>query len=175
QGLLLRRGNDVRKLLPEAPLQFRVADSNERVVFLQQPDGSIAGFVDGHGILVHERLSPLQLPQVLFGLLALALWIGLARLWRMLRPRKRATAARPGLLALRGLSLATATAWAATTLLLGAALVLLSRSGHAAIFDYPQPVWLAALIAATIAAALTAIELLTLPLVWRSRWRFWPK
>ena len=58
QGLLLRRGNDVRKLLPEAPLQFRVSDSDERVVFLQQPDGSIAGFVDGHGRLLPHHALP---------------------------------------------------------------------------------------------------------------------
>lgn len=171
-GLRLRMGSLVMRLLPEQGSVFRQDAGNLRVVFAVGSDGRATGFVASPGIQRHERIGFWDRPVVLAGVLALAALVAVVRLAGAVRPAsRRRVPARPGLAPLRLLRVVGAIAW-----LLAAALAVragfdLAGRGNALVFDWPtSPAWWA-LLALSVAAATTVLEVLALPAVLRSRWR----
>ncbi|MBX3726251.1 MAG: beta-lactamase family protein [Xanthomonadales bacterium] len=171
-GLRLRMGSQTLRLLPEQGSVFRQDRGNLRVVFEVGSDGRATGFVVSPGIQRHERVGFWDRSGVLAGVLALAALVAATRLAGSLRrASRRRQPTRPGLAPVRLLRTFGALAWLVAVVLAVRAGLDLAGRGNSLVFDWPtgQAWW--ALLALSVAAATTVLELLALPAVLRSRWR----
>lgn len=168
--LRIRLGTDWLRVAPTGPMSFKEPQGNTRVQFAADERGDITGFAYGLGIAGFERIGWLQKRTTLLALLAAVALLSLIRIWRGWR-RHRRQPPRPGLFPVKALGLVSAAVWLAGIGLGGAALVGMAGAGTQVVFTYPSGTWWWALALATVAAALTALELLALPAVWRSKWR----
>ena len=158
-----------QRLLPIGPHLFQEADGNNRVQFLVGSGGEVSSYVYGHGILIMERVGALQRARSLYLLLAAVALICIVRLWRS-RQRPRAARANPALFAVKALSRVNAVVWLAFLALAVITAITMGRDGSAVVFTYPSRWLLLAMLAATVAAVLTLLEVLALLPVWRGQW-----
>lgn len=171
-GLRLRLGSQALRLLPEQGSVFRQDNGNLRVAFEVGSDGRATAFVASPGIQRHVRVAFWDRAPVLAAALGLAALVGGIRLaGAARRGDRRRLPARPGLAPVRALRLAGAVAWLVAVALAVQAGLDLAGRGNTLVFDWPtsQAWW--ALLALTVAAATTVLEVLALPAVLRSRWR----
>lgn len=168
----------VLRFLPTGPDRFRSDQDEQRLVFLASGDGRVTGFVADPGIAVMERLPPLAHPDLLALLLTVVAAIALLRLLGLLRRRPPLPAAqlpRPGLGAVKALSVLSALAWLGFVAAAIVAVLSLLGQGSGVMYSYPGRPLLVALALATAVAVLTLCELLALVPVWGGRWKTWPK
>lgn len=173
-SLRIHAGPEPIRVVPVGPMTFQDADGNTRVQFYAGADGAITGFTYGFGIAALDRIGWLDTGNALFLLLALAALIAIVRLARGFRRYKR-NPPRPGRFPVKALSLLNAVAWLAFIAVAVFAAVRMIGEGSDVVYTYPSPMFLAALVLATVAAVLTALEVLAVVPVWTSRWRAWPK
>lgn len=173
-GLRVETGSETLRLLPIGPHLFQQVDSNMRTQFLVDGNGDISGYVYGPGVEVMERVAPLARARTLYGLLAAVVVIALVRLWRGWR-RHRYNPPRPGLFPVKALGLFNALTWLAFVAVAIAAAVGMSKEGNAVVYTYPSRPLVLAMLAATVAAVLTALEVAAIVPVWRGRWRAGPR
>jgi CubicO group peptidase (beta-lactamase class C family) len=172
--LRIRLGSDWLRVAPTGPLSFKEPQGNTRVQFTADERGGITGFAYGQGIAGFDRIGWLQRQSTLFALLAAVAGLAVVRLWRSWR-RHRRNPPRPGLFPVKALGMANAVVWLGAIALGAVALLGMAGEGTQAVFTYPSGAWWWTLALVTVAAALTAMELLALPAVWRSGWRAGPK
>lgn len=171
-ALRLRMGSRSLRLLPEQGSVFRQDNGNLRVAFEVGSDGRATAFVASPGIQRHVRVAFWDRTTVLAGALGLAALVGAIRLaGAARRGSRRRLPARPGLAPVRALRLAGAVAWLVAVALAVRAGLDLAGRGNGLVFDWPTGAAWWALLALSVAAATTALELLALPAVLRSRWR----
>jgi hypothetical protein len=168
--LRIRLGADWLRVAPTGPMSFKEPQGNTRVQFAANERGDITGFAYGLGIAGFDRIGWLQKRTTLLVLLAAVALLSLIRIWRGWR-RHRRHPPRPGLFPVKALGVIAAVIWLGGIGLGSAALVGMAGEGTQVVFTYPSGTWWWALALATVAAALTALELLALPAVWRSKWR----
>jgi len=177
EALLVPVGGASRRFLSTGSGRFRKADGNLPLQFLESADGQVTGYVMGTGIAVFERVPWPERADVLMMAIALASWIAVARLfgfWRSGR-RRHGPGPRPGLAAVKTLTLFSALAWLAFAAIGIAAAMEAGRLGNDLLYVYPTLLFRTGLTLATVCAVMTVLELLALPTVWRSDWRAWPK
>lgn len=168
-------GGDPLRMLPIGPMTFQNADGDNRMQFFADTSGQISGYTYGFGIATLERVQPLESATVLYLLLAVAGLISLVRLVRGWRQGDRRHPPRPGLFPVKALSLFSAATWAAFVGTCIVTVASFARMGNALVYAYPTPLFMWALALATLAALLTAVEVLAIVPVLRSEWRAWPK
>ncbi len=174
-SLRIASGDETQRWLPIGPDVFQLADGNARLQFLNDSAGVPTRFVSGYGIAINERVAPLQTGVALFGLLALAMLIGVVRMVTGWRRERRSTDPRPGLRWVKLLLRVSALAWIVCTGALVVAAIGMAGEGTDVVFTYPSQALLFALGMCLLVAVLTSVELLALWPVWRGAWRIWPK
>jgi CubicO group peptidase (beta-lactamase class C family) len=168
-------GSDTTRWLPIGPGLFQEAEGHGRLQFLDDAAGVPDRYVVGVGIMVMERISALDNANLLWALLAVAMLLSVARIWRSFRREKRGQQTRPGLPAVKALSIGSALAWLAFGGVFAMALSAMSGDSAEALFGYPSTTLRVAVWLAWAAAIATALEVLALVPVWRGPWRAWPK
>lgn len=174
-SLRITGGDETQRWLPIGPDLFQLADGNARLQFLNDAAGVPTRFVSGHGIAINERVGPLQTVAALSGLLAVAVLIGLVRMFTGWRRARRSTDPRPGLRWIKLLLRVSALAWIVCTGALVVAVVGMAGEGSNVVFTYPSQALLVALGMCVLVAVLTTFEVLALWPVWRGEWRIGPK
>lgn len=159
------------RYLPDGPNRFREDGGHRRIAFLVDEGGRVRAVAAPSGVLVSDRIGFFGHPQaVLLGVLG-AVLISIASLVRLVRATRRRPVARPDALLPQFIAPISSLVWILFALVAGAAFATFAALGDETLFRYPTRAWQVALVLAPIAALLAAIQLLMLPLVWRSRWR----
>ena len=168
--LVVSSAQNTRRFAPVGENLFREIDGWRTLGFRTASDGSVAELASPSGVSTAARVGWWQLPSTLFvfvfgaGLIALISLIAAARRARK-RPRPR-----PDALFAQLVSAFTALAWLAFIIVAGAAFATYATSGNESMFEYPTRAWRVALALVWVAVAMTAIQVVTVPAVWRSRW-----
>ncbi len=153
---------------------FREARTGQRFVFTSDQQGGINGVLLPVTVLVMEKVGLLDDPGVLAWVLGgcgLVLACALVGAWlrRKRPPDQTATEAWAARLVV-----VTAAAWVAVYALGMAGLAPLANDFAAVFFDFPSPLFVAALGVALVAAALTVLSALLLVPVWSvASWPLW--
>lgn len=159
------------RYLPDGPNRFREHGGHRRLAFLVDGGGEVRALAAPSGVLVSDRIGFFGHPNtVLLGVLG-AVLIGIASLVRLVRASRRRPVTRPDALLPQFIASISSLVWILFAVVIGAAFAAYAALGDETLFSYPIRSWQVALVIAPIAALLSAIQLLMLPLVWRSRWR----
>lgn len=172
-------GDDTRAFVRESERVFRGVEGDDRITFLLDESGRATTFVPGSGHWVAERLSWWNHPQTLILLLAaVAVFSVLVLLMAWARWSARrgyATAVKPtGRVPAVVLGL-TSLAWLGFFVTAVMVSVEFGRLGNDLVQKYPTELLPHAVLVAQIAAVLSLIALLTLPLAWTAHWGFFRK
>lgn len=173
-ALRIDGGSEPTQVVATGPISFQSPETGRRIQFLADASGAITGFADGSGIATFSRVAPLERAETLYVLLGLTAFIAVARL----APRRAVPARkspRPGLGAVKALTTLAALIWLAFVVMIVVAAVTMASQGSALVYTYPTQPFLWALGLATAAAAVTALELVAIFPVLRSRWHTVPK
>jgi CubicO group peptidase (beta-lactamase class C family) len=174
-SLRITSGADTTRWLAIGPGLFQDAEAHATLQFLDDAAGNPDRYVAGVGVAVMERVALLDSAALLASLLGLAMLLSVGRIWRSFRREKRGQQTRPGLPAVKTLSIIAALAWLAFGVVSIAAVLAMSSSGNDALFDYPSTTLRVAVWLAWAVAILTALEMVAVIPVWRGSWRSWPK
>jgi CubicO group peptidase (beta-lactamase class C family) len=174
-ALRVSAGGETMRWVPVAATVFVDPETGSRAEFLTDAAGEVTGLVSGFGIAVAEKLEPWERSQLLWLAIVLAALIALLRLLQSMRREKRPAPARPGLWAVKSLSIVSALAWLGFAALLVLAAIGMSAERSQVMFSYPSRELVWALWAAMAVAAIAVLEVLALVPVWRSDWYAWPK
>lgn len=173
-ALRIDGGSEPSRVVATGPTSFQSPENGRRVQFLADDSGAITGFADGSGIATFQRVAPLERAELLYALLGLAAIIAIARLVpRRAVPDRKSP--RPGLGTVKALTLLGAWIWIAFVATLVVAAVMMANQGSALVYTYPTTPFLWASGLATAAAVITALQVVAVIPVLRSRWRTLPK
>lgn len=168
--LVVRAGERTTRWVQDGPLMFRAVEGSDRLVFLQDQRGRIAGFVSPYGHTVFDRVGVAnQLPPfaLLLAVLALLCVGVLVAAWA--RRGRRVNGSARGPLGAAFLMTLTALLWLAFLGTAVAALVQMGAAGEQAIYSYPTPLLRTAVVLAYASSIASVLVLLQLPAVWRAR------
>ncbi len=169
--LRIDTGQGFERYVPIGEDLFRNAENEYVLQFLRDERGQPTRFAYGIGIATFERLAWHEQLQALGLGLLLALLIAIARLWRGLRGARKGEDPRPGLSGVKLLSYLSAFAWLAAVVSLISAVVRAMNAGVGLLYIYPTSELVLATWLTAAAAIISAIEVLTLVMVWRGGWR----
>jgi CubicO group peptidase (beta-lactamase class C family) len=170
-GLIVAAPPETLRYRPDGPNRFREIDGHRRIAFLVDDGGRVRALAAPTGVGVADRIGLLGHPNLVLVAVLGAAVLGLASLVRLVRRTRRRPPPRPDALLPQMVAPFAALAWIVLAVIGTAALVGFATLGSETLFAYPTRAWQVTLVAAPVAALLTAVQLLLLPWVWRSRWR----
>jgi CubicO group peptidase (beta-lactamase class C family) len=174
-ALIVTSPLETLRYLPEGEHRFREDGGHRRIAFLTDDGGAVRALAAPTGILVSDRIGPFGNPQMVLIAVLGAVLIGIASLVRLVRASRKRPVRRPDALLPQFVASIASLTWILFAIVVGAALATFAAYGDETLFHYPTPSWQVALVMALVVAALTVIQLLMLPQVWRSRWRGFSK
>lgn len=174
-ALIVSSPLETLRYLPDGPHRFREDGGHQRLAFMLDERGSVRALAAPSGVLVSDRIGALGHPQMVPLAVLGAVLIGIASLVRLARASRRRPVTRPDALLPQFLASISSVVWILFAVVAAAALATFAALGEEALFSYPTRSWQVTLVIAPIAAVLTAIQLVLLPAVWRSRWRGFSK
>lgn len=170
-GLVVTSPIEALRFLPTGPQTFREIDGHRRIAFRLDADGRPRSLVAASGIGAATHVGFFQKPATVVLAILVAGAVAVASLVAAWRRRNKRPPTRPGSFGVKALAGIAAIAWLAFAALFIASLSEAAARSIEMLFLYPTALWRAMLIAAVIAAGVTVLELVALPVVWRSRWR----
>jgi CubicO group peptidase (beta-lactamase class C family) len=174
-ALIVASPIETLRYLPDGPNRFREDGGHRRLAFLVDDGGRVRALAAPTGVLVSDRIGLFGHPQaVVLGVLG-AVLIAVASLMRLVRATRRRPVARPDALLPQFVAAVASLVWILFAVVAGAAFATFATLGDETLFAYPTRAWQVALLIAPVAALLTLVQALMLPLVWRSRWRGFSK
>lgn len=174
-ALIVTSPLETLRYLPEGEHRFREDGGHRRIAFLTDDGGAVRALAAPTGILVSDRIGPFGNPQMVLMAVLGAVLIGIASLVRLVRASRKRPVRRPDALLPQFVASIASLTWILFAVVATAALATFAALGDETLFSYPTRSWQVTLVIAPIAALLTAIQALMLPLVWRSRWRGFSK
>ena len=170
-SLLIESGGNTEVYLPIAPLIYQHHESGATVKFMQNTGNTVTGFASSSGISTAVKLNAWTHPLLLVGVLNFALLIALLSWFSAYAGL--GSDRRPGLLAVKALSLFNALLVIAAMASL--ALAAADLSGPDALYSYPnRAVWVFMILLPAL-ALLAVVRLLLLKRVLTSQWRLLAK
>ena len=145
----------------------------ERVMAIRDASGQVVRLMDGMGVMTYERVRLANDPTLALAGLGLSALLALSTLVGLIWRHGLKGGSRAGTLA-AGLAVVAAVSVWALVAAAGLAVLAAMQLGMEFMFDQPQPTLMAVLVLADVLAALAALVLLSLVLVWRAGgWSFW--
>lgn len=168
--LAVSAGERTTRWVQDGPLSFRAVEGSDRLVFLQDARGRIAGFASPYGHTVFDRVGVAnRLPPFALLLAVLALLCAGVLVAAWARRGRRVNGSARGPLGAAFLMTLTALLWLAFIATAVAALVQMGMVGEQAIYAYPTPLLRTAVVLAHACSVASALVLLQVPAVWRAR------
>lgn len=174
-ALIVAAPIETLRYLPDGPNRFREDGGHRRLAFLVDDGGRVRALAAPSGVLVSDRIGVFGHPQTVVIAVLGAVLIGVASLVRLMRATRRRPVTRPDALLPQVVAALSSLVWILFALVIGAALATFAALGDESLFAYPTRAWQVALAIAPLAALLTAVQVLMLPWVWKSRWRWLSK
>ncbi len=168
--LVVGSGERARRYVADGEDVFRSVEDGQRIAFLRDAEGRVTGYANGYGHTVSQRVGPFATPDALAMAAAVVALLSLGVLlasWRRVgRPQRSLARSGRGSAVLVNLA---ALAWLAFFAVAVAALVSLQALGEQAIRAYPTTPVRIAVVLAYVAALLSVLAALGLPIALRAR------
>jgi Beta-lactamase class C and other penicillin binding proteins len=176
-GHLVVNGGEGGRWVEQSPDIFREVDNSDRIQFLRDARGRVAGMAVADGHAVFDKAGYFYNPRTALATLALLLVACIGSLVGAWERRGRSLQGTPprcrDAFMPAGTLMAAVCGWLAFLILMIAAVVVMSGAGYKLLFHFPPPILLAVVVVGYVASVLILIALWFLPWVWQMQtWRF---